>query len=105
MSVDKTNTIKNISVDELKQILDKKEITLYDVRTPDEFGERHIKQAENKPLDTLADFEPEQKKTYVICKAGGRSSKAAKILSEKGVPVVNVEGGMDAWDGQTVSDN
>lgn len=62
MSVDKTNTIKNISVDELKQILDKKEITLYDVRTPDEFGERHIKQAENKPLDTLADFEPEQKK-------------------------------------------
>lgn len=34
----------------------------------------------------------------VVCKSGGRSSAAARVLSEQGHTVFNVKGGMGAWE-------
>jgi rhodanese-related sulfurtransferase len=76
-------------------------VTLIDVRTPAEFGEVHVEQARNIPLDrldagavrSLAGDRP----LYLICKSGGRSHKACEQLIAAGVGnVVSVEGGTAA---------
>ncbi|MBU6277138.1 MAG: rhodanese-like domain-containing protein [Planctomycetes bacterium] len=76
-------------------------VTLIDVRTPAEFGEVHVEQARNIPLDrldagavrSLAGDRP----LYLICKSGGRSHKACEKLIAAGVGnVVSVEGGTAA---------
>ncbi|MGC3971398.1 MAG: rhodanese-like domain-containing protein [Pirellulales bacterium] len=79
-------------------------LELIDVRTPAEFGEVHVTQARNVPLDRLDAAQVKQsphvaagKPVYVICKSGGRGRQAAEKLAAAGVVnVFNVEGGTTA---------
>ena len=94
--------IDSISTIELEQKL-KEGIQLIDVRTPAEFRRGHIKSAKNIPLNEIGNFTPiADKKTYVICHSGARSKLAAKKLKKRGFDVVNVQGGMHAWQGKIV---
>ena len=94
--------IDSISTIELEQKL-KEGIRLIDVRTPAEFRLGHIKNAKNIPLSEIGNFTPiADKKTYIICHSGARSKLAAKKLKKRGFDVVNVQGGMHAWQGKTV---
>ena len=94
--------IDSISTIELEQKL-KEGIQLIDVRTPAEFRLGHIKNAKNIPLSEIGNFTPiADKKTYIICHSGARSKLAAKKLKKRGFDVVNVQGGMHAWQGKTV---
>ena len=94
--------IDSISTIELEEKL-KEGIQLIDVRTPSEFRRGHIKNAKNIPLNEIGSFTPiADKKTYVICHSGARSRLAAKKLKKRGFDVVNVQGGMHAWQGKTV---
>ncbi len=94
--------IDSISTIELEEKL-KEGIQLIDVRTPGEFRRGHIKNAKNIPLNEIGSFTPiADKKTYVICHSGARSRLAAKKLKKRGFDVVNVQGGMHAWQGKTV---
>jgi rhodanese-related sulfurtransferase len=74
-------------------------LRLIDVRSPGEFASVHAVGAENIPLDRLdparlGGDEP----LFVICKSGGRSSKACQTLTAAGrANVFDVEGGTDAW--------
>lgn len=75
-------------------------VNVIDVRTPMEFQEVHVPEARNVPLDglhndtELADSGP----LYVVCKSGGRASRACAQLAKKGVDhLFLVEGGTDAW--------
>lgn len=76
-------------------------VTLIDVRTPAEFGEVHVEQARNVPLDRL---DPRaiaalagDRPVYVICKSGGRSQRACEQLLAAGLGnVFSVEGGTAA---------
>jgi len=74
---------------------------LLDVRQPDEHEIARIEQARLIPLDTLEsqlDFLPRDRTIYVHCKAGSRSARAVKLMTECGfAKVVNVSGGMDQW--------
>ena len=77
---------------------------LIDVRTTEEFGVSHIKEAQNICV-TDADFEEKiktldkTKPVYVYCRSGGRSARAAKILEEKGfTKVYDLQGGITSWD-------
>lgn len=77
---------------------------LIDVRTTEEFGVSHIKDAQNICV-TDADFEEKiktldkTKPVYVYCRSGGRSARAAKILEEKGfTKVYDLQGGITSWD-------
>ncbi|MEM9645096.1 MAG: rhodanese-like domain-containing protein [Planctomycetota bacterium] len=77
-------------------------ITLVDVRMPAEYREVHAQGAENFPLDSLDPGSFTGRTTdqplYVICKSGGRSTKAVEKLVDAGVQdVVNVIGGTTAW--------
>lgn len=72
-----------------------------DVREPDEWEAAHIAHAAHVPLasvpDQLAEFSGSP--TYVICRSGGRSAAACRFAAEQGHDVVNVAGGMLAWQG------
>lgn len=70
------------------------------MRTESEYKGGHIKEAENVPLDKLADIADDLKKVgtvYVNCGSGVRSCQATDKLEKCGVNVVNVEGGISAW--------
>ncbi len=73
---------------------------LLDVRTPAEFGDRHLDGATNIPV---ADLEahlaevPKDKPIVVYCASGGRSAAATEVLQGKGYNAKNL-GPMSAWD-------
>jgi rhodanese-related sulfurtransferase len=79
-------------------------IELIDVRTPAEFREVHVTVAKNAPLDQLdpaalmaARGGSSDAPLYLICKSGGRSTKACEQFIKAGFTnVVNVEGGTTA---------
>ena len=74
-----------------------------DVRTPKEFQQGHLKNAQNIHLydqDFGQRIEKLDKKqtVYVYCKAGGRSAEAVEILQNHGFEnIIELEGGTDSW--------
>ena len=94
--------VDSISTTELEYKL-KENIQLIDVRTPSEFRRGHIKSAKNIPLSEIGNFTPiADKKKYIICHSGARSKLATKKLKKRGFDVVNVQGGIHAWQDKTV---
>lgn len=98
--------MKTISTTELETLLQSDEtLNLIDVRETDEFAGGHIKQAKNVPLSEFGAKVNEldrSKPIHVICAAGGRSMNASAYLDSLGFDVVNVDGGMMSWTGETV---
>jgi rhodanese-related sulfurtransferase len=76
------------------------EVRIVDVREPDEWSTSHIPWAVHVPLATVPDrldsFDGAP--TYVICRVGGRSARACEFAAGSGLEVVNVLGGMLAWE-------
>ncbi|MGJ8634794.1 MAG: molybdopterin-synthase adenylyltransferase MoeB [Luteolibacter sp.] len=95
--------MQTITVEELKAKLDSGDLNalLIDVREKDEYDVVNIPQAKLVPLQSIPTYAPNlPKDTQIIihCKAGGRSARACEYLSSIGYDnVVNVEGGMDAF--------
>jgi hydroxyacylglutathione hydrolase len=93
-------TLPQIDVAELRTRLP--ELNVLDVRRRGEYGEGHVPDAVNVPLDELpqqlAAIDP-SKPTAVICAGGYRSSAAASILQRHAftAPLFNVIGGTGAW--------
>lgn len=74
---------------------------LLDVRNDDEWQAGHAAAATHIPLDQLADRlgeVPDGQPLYVVCRSGGRSSRATEYLNANGWQAVNVVGGMTAWE-------
>jgi rhodanese-related sulfurtransferase len=76
------------------------DVTLIDVRNPDEYAAGHVGQAVNIPMSVIpvrvAEI-PRDKTTYYICAVGGRSGQVCAWLAEQGYPVVNIDGGTMGW--------
>ena len=95
--------MQTITAAELKARLDNNDLNalLIDVREKDEWDIAHIPQAKLVPLQTIPTYAPNlPKDTHIVihCKAGMRSAKACEYLTSLGFEnVVNVEGGMDAF--------
>lgn len=73
---------------------------LLDVRSRAEFQSAHAPKARNVPLDQLATRQrdvPAGRQVITICQSGGRSARAAALLRQQGLDVVDVRGGMTAW--------
>ncbi|MCO4774086.1 MAG: rhodanese-like domain-containing protein [Deltaproteobacteria bacterium] len=93
----------DIDVTGLKSALDGGSVRLLvDVRTAAEFASGHVPGALNIPLNELpsriADLgSPADGAVHLICKSGGRSSRAADLVLAKGYSPVNVRGGTMAW--------
>jgi rhodanese-related sulfurtransferase len=74
--------------------------TILDVREADEWAAGHAPDAQHLPMSELTsrlDEVPDADPLYVICRSGGRSGRVVAFLAQQGKPVVNVEGGMQAW--------
>jgi rhodanese-related sulfurtransferase len=103
--------LKNVSVQEAKEMIEKGDIFVLDVRTPDEFNSSHIKGATLIPVsnafgsnlsqDSLLKVridEVPKKKVLVYCRTGHRSGTAGTMLVNAGYSqVYNMIGGIAAW--------
>lgn len=97
--------MREITPKEVETIVNEgKEINLIDVREVDEVEEGKIPGAVNIPLG-LVEFrlnELDKDKEYVmVCRSGGRSGRACQFLESQGYEVINMTGGMLAWEGAT----
>lgn len=99
--------MKHISVDSFKEVVKAEagnsSIDFINVCTPAEYKEKHIAGVRNVPLDEIArragEFAGKQT-VYVHCRSGKRAGQAIETLQSLGVTaeLVNVEGGILAWD-------
>jgi rhodanese-related sulfurtransferase len=73
---------------------------LLDVRTPEEFRDRHLDGAVNIPVQELAgrvrELGAKERPIVVYCRSGARSASAATLMKSAGYDVVDV-GGMGNW--------
>jgi len=94
-----------ISPQEMRESLNEDRLLqLLDVRTTEEYEVGHLRDSQNICV-TDSDFKEKaakldkNKPVYVYCKKGGRSAKAAKILTEMGFKeIYDLDGGITAWD-------
>lgn len=70
-----------------------------DVREDAEFAAGHVPGAIHVPLDELPERAGELPpgEVHVLCRTGGRATKAARWLDDSGRDAVVVEGGTVAW--------
>ena len=93
--------MKEIVFDKFYQLYQKEPLSVLDVREVDEFEALHLEGAQNLPLSQLADIYDRLDKDllhYVICKSGMKSARACHFLEEHGCKVINVQGGMTAFE-------
>ncbi len=77
---------------------------LIDVRTEQEYLQERIPGATLLDISGPDFFEhiqqlPRDKRYYVYCRSGGRSAQAAFFMSQVGLTVYNLYGGILAWHG------
>jgi len=95
--------VKEVSVQETKDLLQKNGHILLDVREKDEYREGHLEGAVSLPrgfLEIKVETTVPEKSTQIIayCAGGTRSLLAAKALKEMGYQnVVSMAGGYGAW--------
>ena len=94
----------DVSVAEAVDLIKNKNAVIIDVRTPEEFAESHLPEANNFPVDTLSQNIETIKKLQrdkpllVYCRSGKRSARAAEKLKNLGVnSLYNLKGGIKAW--------
>lgn len=98
------NALPTIDVQEAQRRLgeDPAQPLLLDVREPNEFAEVRAPGAVLLPTSTLTDRIgelPVDRPLMVICHMGNRSAAVTGFLARSGrTDVVNVAGGMDAWE-------
>lgn len=98
-----TMTINEIDVTQLAAVLDSgpdTQVTLIDVRMPDEFESERVPGAVLIPLPQLPDRIgeiPNSGTIHIICRSGNRSMTACEFLSARGYDTCNIAGGTIAW--------
>jgi len=89
---------KNISPQEAHALLENSHnITLVDVRSKKEFDKDHLEGAVSFPLENLSELNVTASKLLVYSERGELSVDAARILSNRGYKVLNLEGGVVFW--------
>lgn len=93
----------SMNVEEFASAIQDKDVQRLDVRTLAEYTEGHIARTINiNVLDdsfaTMADSLLQKDRPVALyCRSGKRSKKAAKILSEKGYKVLELDKGFNSW--------
>ncbi|MDY5485076.1 MAG: rhodanese-like domain-containing protein, partial [Clostridium sp.] len=103
------NNYRQISMQEAVSIMETEDnYIILDVRTKEEYQEKHIPGAVNIPNETIGTEEipelPEKdQQILVYCRSGNRSKQAAKKLAALGYTNIIEFGGINDWTGDTVS--
>ena len=82
---------------------------ILDVRTPEEFADKHIPNAINIPnevigTEEIAELPDKDQLILVYCRSGNRSKQASEKLVALGYTNIYEFGGINDWTGETVSD-
>ncbi len=102
---------QQIAMNEAAELMEKeKGYMILDVRTEEEFKEKHIPNAVNIPNETIGEDEiPElpdkEQMILVYCRSGNRSKQASKKLADLGYTNIVEFGGILDWKGETVTEN
>lgn len=96
---------KSLSVEQAKRMLDSNAtIVVVDVRTQEEFVSEtgHLKNALLIPVQELegriSELSAYKKQTLLVyCHSGSRSKRASNLLIQQGFTLVNMDGGIAAW--------
>mgnify|MGYP005612704555 FL=1 len=104
-----TASYRQISMDEAITMMEEESgYIILDVRTPEEFADKHIPGAVNIPNETIGTEEipelPDKDQLILVyCRSGNRSKQASEKLADMGYTNVVEFGGINSWPGETVS--
>ena len=109
-SVAGENSYVQISMDEAVAMMEEEtDYVILDVRTPEEFAQKHIPGAVNVPNEVIGDDEiaelPDKEQLILVyCRSGNRSKQASEKLAALGYTNVYEFGGINDWTGETVGE-
>ena len=102
---------RQVSMDEAIAMMEEEnDYIILDVRTPEEFAEKHIPDAINIPNETIGtevipELPDKEQLILVYCRSGNRSKQASEKLVRLGYTNIVEFGGINDWPGETVSGN
>ena len=100
---------RQINMDEAITVMEEESsYIILDVRTPEEFADKHIPGAINIPNETISTEEipelPDKDKLILVyCRSGNRSKQASEKLVALGYTNIVEFGGINDWPGETVT--
>ncbi len=100
---------RQITMDEAIMMMEKeKDYIILDVRTPEEFADKHIPGAINIPNEIIGTEEiselPEKDQLILVyCRSGNRSKQASEKLVKLGYTNIVEFGGINDWPGETTT--
>ena len=109
--VDSEASYQQISMDEAIAIMESEsDYIILDVRTTEEFADKHIPDAINIPNETIGtedipELPDKDQLILVYCRSGNRSKQASDKLVGLGYTNIVEFGGINDWPDETVSDN
>ena len=107
--VQKEQSYRQINMDEAIVMMEaESDYIILDVRTPEEFSEKHIPGAINIANETIGSEEipelPDKDQLILVyCRSGNRSKQASEKLVALGYTNIVEFGGINDWPGEVVS--
>ena len=107
--VQKEQSYRQINMDEAIAMMEaENDYIILDVRTPEEFSEKHIPGAINVANETIGSEEipelPDKDQLILVyCRSGNRSKQASEKLVALGYTNIIEFGGINDWPGEVVS--
>ncbi len=102
-----SNSYRQVSSKEAAAMMEEEtDYIILDVRTPEEYEEKHITGAVNLPNETIgteeiAQLPDKEQLILVYCRSGNRSKQASKKLADLGYTNIIEFGGIKDWTGET----
>ena len=103
------STYRQINAEEAAAIMEEESsYIILDVRTAQEYSEKHIPRAINIPNETIGtedipELPDKEQLILVYCRSGNRSKQASEKLVKQGYTNIVEFGGINDWTGETVS--
>ena len=103
------STYRQINAEEAATMMEEESsYIILDVRTAQEYSEKHIPGAINIPNETIGtedipELPDKEQLILVYCRSGNRSKQAAEKLVKLGYTNIVEFGGINDWTGETVS--
>ena len=103
------STYRQINAEEAAAMMEEESgYLILDVRTAEEFSEKHIPGAINIPNETIGtedipELPDKEQLILVYCRSGNRSKQASEKLVKLGYTNIVEFGGINDWTGETVS--
>ena len=107
--IQKEQSYRQINMDEAIAMMEaESDYIILDVRTPEEFSEKHIPGAINVANETIGSEEipelPDKDQLILVyCRSGNRSKQASEKLVALGYTNIVEFGGINDWPGEVVS--